>query len=155
MEGGPSCFPRGSTCPAVLGIPSRSHYSFGYKAVTFCGGPFQAASARPAVCNCARALQRSEYDSHNPMLKTAVTLQQHGLGYSPFARRYLGNRGFFLFLGVLRCFSSPGCLDQPMDSVGRNWILLQLGCPIRRSPVQGLLAAPRGFSQLTASFFVS
>ena len=33
-----------------------------------------------------------------------------GLGSSPFARRYLGNRFFFLFLGVLRCFSSPGCL---------------------------------------------
>ena len=31
----------------------------------------------------------------------------HGLGSSPFARRYSGNRGFFLFLGVLRCFSSP------------------------------------------------
>jgi hypothetical protein len=31
-----------------------------------------------------------------------------GLGCSPFARRYLGNRGFFLFLEVLRCFSSLG-----------------------------------------------
>ena len=31
-----------------------------------------------------------------------------GLGSSPFARRYLGNRYFFLFLRVLRCFSSPG-----------------------------------------------
>ena len=30
-----------------------------------------------------------------------------GLGSFPFARRYLGNRGFFLFLRVLRCFSSP------------------------------------------------
>ena len=30
------------------------------------------------------------------------------LGSTPFARRYLGYRGFFLFLGVLRCFSSPG-----------------------------------------------
>ena len=28
------------------------------------------------------------------------------LGCSPFARRYLGNRGFFLFVAVLRCFSS-------------------------------------------------
>ena len=34
----------------------------------------------------------------------------HGLGSFPFARRYLGNRCFFLFLRVLRCFSSPGCL---------------------------------------------
>jgi hypothetical protein len=33
-----------------------------------------------------------------------------GLGSSPFARRYLGNRCFFLFLRVLRCFSSPGYL---------------------------------------------
>ena len=32
------------------------------------------------------------------------------MGSSPFARRYLGNRFFFLFLGVLRCFSSPGFL---------------------------------------------
>ncbi len=33
-----------------------------------------------------------------------------GLGSFPFARRYLGNRSFFLFLRVLRCFSSPRCL---------------------------------------------
>ena len=34
----------------------------------------------------------------------------HGLGFSAFARRYLRNRVFFLFLRVLRCFSSPGSL---------------------------------------------
>ena len=83
---------------------------FAYGAVTLCGGPFQVASARSAICNCVRALQHPNIDSHNPMLKTAVTLQQHGLGSSRFARRYSGNRGFFLFLGVLRCFSSPGWL---------------------------------------------
>ena len=33
-----------------------------------------------------------------------------GLGSFPFARRYSGNRCFFLFLRVLRCFSSPGSL---------------------------------------------
>ena len=36
---------------------------------------------------------------HNPGPKT-------GLGLSAFARRYLRNRGFFIFLQVLRCFSS-------------------------------------------------
>ena len=30
-----------------------------------------------------------------------------GLASFPFARRYLGNRCFFLLLGLLRCFSSP------------------------------------------------
>ena len=32
-----------------------------------------------------------------------------GLGSFLFARHYLGNRFFFLFLRLLRCFSSPGC----------------------------------------------
>ena len=32
-----------------------------------------------------------------------------GLGSSLFARRYWGNRSYFLFLRLLRCFTSPGC----------------------------------------------
>ena len=43
-------------------------------------------------------------DSHNPIVK------HNGLGCSHFARRYSGNRFCFLFLWLLRCFSSPGCL---------------------------------------------
>ena len=31
-----------------------------------------------------------------------------GLGYCAFARHYLRNHSYFLFLRVLRCFSSPG-----------------------------------------------
>ena len=38
---------------------------------------------------------------------TTPTSKLVGLGCSPFARRYLGNRNFFLLLRVLRCFSSP------------------------------------------------
>ena len=39
-----------------------------------------------------------------------------GLGSSAFARRYLRNRCFFLFLRLLRCFSSAGSLRMTMDS---------------------------------------
>lgn len=39
-----------------------------------------------------------------------------GLSCSLFARRYWGNRGCFLFLRVLRCFSSPRSPPAPMDS---------------------------------------
>ena len=35
------------------------------------------------------------------------------MGSSLFARHYLGSRGFFPFLRVLRCFSSPACLFLP------------------------------------------
>ena len=38
-----------------------------------------------------------------------------GLGSSAFARRYLRNRCFFLFLALLRCFSSGGSLPYVMD----------------------------------------
>jgi hypothetical protein len=35
------------------------------------------------------------------------------LGSSPFARHYSGSRGFFPFLRLLRCFSSPACHYLP------------------------------------------
>ena len=38
-----------------------------------------------------------------------------GLGSFHFARRYFGNRFFFLFLRLLRCFSSAGSLPYTMD----------------------------------------
>ena len=40
-----------------------------------------------------------------------------GLASFPFARRYLGNRCFFLFLLLLRCFSSERSLHTAMDSL--------------------------------------
>ena len=45
---------------------------------------------------------------------TTPRCTHHGLGSFHFARRYFGNRGFFLLLGVLRCFSSPGSLPYVM-----------------------------------------
>src|ERR1700690_4145848 len=37
----------------------------------------------------------------------------NGLASSPFAHHYSGNRGCFLFLWVLRCFTSPRSLHLP------------------------------------------
>src|SRR5438477_3525839 len=76
-----------------------------------------------------------------------------GLGYSAFARHYSRNHGCFLFLGVLRWFTSPGSPVHPMDSDARNECSHSLGFPIRKSPDHSLLAASRGLSQLTTSFF--
>ena len=90
-----------------------------------------------------------------PFLMSVRTPDISGLGSSRFARRYLGNRVFFLFLRVLRCFSSPGCPHMAMDSPYGHWVLTQWGCPIRRPACRRLLATQRSFSQLTASFFVS
>jgi hypothetical protein len=75
-----------------------------------------------------------------------------GLGCSGFARHYYRNDGCFLFLWVLRWFTSPGSLAAPMYSVRHNRCSHRLGSPIRKSPDHRLLASPRGLSQLTTSF---
>jgi hypothetical protein len=75
-----------------------------------------------------------------------------GLGFSDFARHYYRNHGCFLFLWVLRWFTSPGSLRTPMYSECDNCCSQQLGFPIRTSPDHSLLATPRGFSQLATSF---
>ena len=67
-----------------------------------------------------------------------------GLASFPFARRYLGNRCFFLFLRLLRCFSSPGSPPYVMDSR-----MDDTGLPYRVSPfrnprmITGMCPSPR------------
>ncbi len=57
-----------------------------------------------------------------------------GLGSSPFARRYLRNHFCFLFLRLLRCFSSPGSLHGHSRDT-----FCKVGCPIRISaPITGI-----------------
>ena len=77
-----------------------------------------------------------------------------GLGSSPFARRYSGNRSglasfFFLFLRVLRCFSSPGSppyvMDWRMDGGG----LLRRVSPFRNLRLDGYLLLPAAYRSLS------
>ena len=75
-----------------------------------------------------------------------------GLGCSDFARHYYRNHGCFLFLGVLRWFTSPRSLHTAMNSLHDSRCSHRLGSPIRKSPDHGLLASPRGLSQLATSF---
>ena len=77
-----------------------------------------------------------------------------GLGSFHFARRYFGNRFFFLFLRLLRCFSSPGSLRIPMDSVYGDGGLLRRVSPFRHLRVTGYLlltAAFRSLSRLSSA----
>ena len=69
-----------------------------------------------------------------------------GLASSAFARHYSRNHGCFLFLWVLRCFTSPRSLYPPYifrrESLGRH--AAQRGFPIRTPSDQNLLiSSPR------------
>ena len=72
-----------------------------------------------------------------------------GLGSSHFARRYSGNRCFFLFLRVLRCFSSPGSLHTPMYSVHDDGGLLRQVSPFRNRWITGYLLLPIAYRSLS------
>ena len=58
-----------------------------------------------------------------------------GLGSSEFARHYYRNRGFFLFLQVLRWFTSLSSLMPAYEFSGMFPGFAREGFPIRRSPV--------------------
>ena len=77
----------------------------------------------------------------------------YGLGSSDFARHYFRNRFYFLFLRVIRWFSSPGSPRMTMDSSYDTMTLLMVSFLIRTSTVIRSFAAHRGFSQLVTSFF--
>ena len=76
-----------------------------------------------------------------------------GLGSSDFARHYFRNHCCFLFLRVLRCFSSPGSPCITIYSLCNNTILLVLSSLIRISTGHRIFAPLRSFSQLVTSFF--
>ena len=72
-------------------------------------------------------------------------------GWSPFARRYWGNLGWFLFLRVLRYFSSPGLPLHPMYS-GVDIVQVRWVSPFGNPRIKVCLPTPRGLSQATTSF---
>ena len=100
LGGGPPDFPQGSTCLAVLWIPLA-----GYR---FLIQDFHPLWSDFPDCS----------DNESPHISWSVTPEctHSGLGSSDFARRYFRNRCFFLFLRLLRCFSSPGSRRMAMYS---------------------------------------
>ena len=91
MGGGPPDFRQGFSCPALLWILPRAP---GFRVPGF-------HRLRPVFPKPFRYLIASLFAVLNPII-----LAYHGLASCRFARRYSGNRCFFLFLPLLRCFSS-------------------------------------------------
>ena len=139
MPDGPGGFPQGFSCPAVL----RSHWKedciFVYGAVTLFGRTFQTARLTFVLPHRGPTTPGSPFESP-------------GLGCSEFARHYYRNHCCFLFLWVLRWFTSPGSLPAAMYSLRDDGCSHPPGSPIRKSSDHSVLATPRGLSQLAASF---
>ena len=111
--------------------------SFAYGAFTRCGALFQVLRL---VCRCLLSA----------VLQPRRCLDTAGLGCCAFARHYLRNHGCFLFLRVMRCFSSPG-LPGTLCRAAQ----CAAGCPIRKSVLRRVFAPGHGLSQLVTSFVAS
>ena len=94
MRDGPRRFRQDSSCPALL------RWSLRFIAVTRTG-------LSPSTVSLSSKFWFPD-DSLSRLLQPRLVRKQTGLGSAPFARHYSGYRLFFLFLRVLRCFSSPG-----------------------------------------------
>ena len=95
MRDGPRRFPQNFTCSAVLRCRLDILTVFRLRGCHPLRPRFPARSATLSICRRRR--------SYNP----ARCLDTRGLGSCAFARHYLRNHCYFLFLRVLRCFSSP------------------------------------------------
>jgi hypothetical protein len=128
--------------PRGTQVPASSPIAFAYVAITLYGSPFQGASTNNWIGNSTVA---------GPTTPNAPE-GELGLGCSDFARHYSRNHGCFLFLQVLRWFTSLGSLVPDYAFIGPLYGFTVQGFPIRKSPDQSLFAAPRGLSQLATSF---
>ena len=89
------------------------------------------------------------YSSGHILRSLTPSCTHDGLGSFPFARRYSGNRVFFLFLRVLRCFSSPGSLPYVMDWRMDDRGLLCRVSPFRNLRIKGYLLLPEAYRSLS------
>ena len=94
LRDGPRRFRQDSSCPALL------RWSLRLITVTRTG-------LSPSTVTVSTAFWFSSI-SLLSLLQPRLVRKPTGLGSAPFARHYSGYRLFFLFLRVLRCFSSPG-----------------------------------------------
>lgn len=99
---------------------ARSSRVFGYAPLTLYGVIFQPLHLTSDVPHCS---------------PTTPGNKSPGLACSRFARHYSGNRSLFLFLRILRCFTSPRlALPVLWIQTGVNR-LPGWGFPIRKSPL--------------------
>ena len=79
-------------------------------------------------------------DPATPNAQRLQAWHAFGLGFTPFAHHYLGHLLRFLFLRLLRCFTSPGCRPRK----GRMDCSMQVS-PFRYPRITGCLLLPAAF----------
>ncbi len=143
MGDGPPRFRRGFTCPAVLRIHSG-------------GGSLLTTGLLPCTADLSRSLRLDSLFltpygmSYNPKR------QAFWFGLIPFRSPLLRKSHLLSLPPGTKMFQFPGsAFSYPMDSDMDPTPLRVVGSPIRKSPDQRLLTAPRSISVFVPSFIGS
>ena len=104
--------------PRYLGTEQESLSSFAYGACTLFRWSFQTIRLENRFLTLRSHCSDSMSGPATPSIQRLRAWHIDGLGCSLFARRYWGNRFCFIFLRVLRWFTSPGWLRHPIHSDG-------------------------------------
>ena len=108
--------------------------------------PFSLTGLSPSSAGLSRSFLITRYSLFAVLTPWCT---HHGLGSSAFARRYLRNHCCFLFLRLLRCFSSAGSRLHTMDSCTVAAALLQQVSPFGYLRIIGYLLLPAAFRSLS------
>jgi hypothetical protein len=102
---------------------------------------------------CAGAFQLLDLSSMVPRRGPTTPETSLRFGLFRFRSPLLTESILFLFLRLLRCFTSPGIAYFSLFYSGKDdGVLTPPGYPIRKSPDQSVFATPRSLSQLITSF---
>ena len=131
LPDGPGGFTQDFTCPALLRVPLCPE-ALRVRGCHPLWPDFPDRSARAPRYNLAALLPPGGRN-------------RRGLGSSPFARHYWGNHCCFLFLRVLRCFSSPRSPHAALrDGTPAGCRVVPFGYP----RIEGRLRLPAAFRSL-------
>ena len=131
MTSGPARFTTPSTEMLLLGnTTTRTAQVFAYGTLTHSGQASQPVQLTRTDTLTDRQIPPTA--SQQPRARNPCRVSHaRGLASSAFARHYSRNHQCFLFLRVLRCFTSPRSLQRPIHSDAGNPTSLGLGYPIR------------------------
>src|ERR1700722_5045338 len=107
LASGLARFTRNSTGTVLLGNTLRRRRSFAYGTVTLYRATFQMLPLPRHFVTSRRSGRNGQAGPHPPVRNARRLSHAQGLASSAFAHHYSRNRFCFLFLRVLRCFTSP------------------------------------------------
>ena len=122
-------FTRDFTGPVLLGNTPRSRMSFAYGTVTRYGQPFQTVPLHTRFVTPRQGGSPGQAVPQPPPRNARRLSHVTGLASSAFAHHYSRNRFCFLFLRVLRCFTSPRYHQPPYAFRRRRHPMTGAGFP--------------------------